>query len=242
MNAKRLAKPALLLRLAAGAVLAMALAQPALANGELSVASEGARVAITDLDLAACEAVAAEAGPNAKAFALDVSDGEAIKAVVAVQPTLSLDLQLDDLPPPDKPRSSYGDVTVSGKGVAANEQDVEHIDLPDDDVAMWAWTEGASAADLQRLQSLRQSGLGVLSRHRDRRGAAAARRALAAGRRRTDAGGVAPDRRRRLVAAGADLAGAPPGQPLRGLGLSRLWQALPALYRIRRLLRGSPHP
>ncbi len=54
-----------------------------------------------------------------------------IKAVVAVQPTLSLDLQLDDLPPPDKPRSSYGDVTVSGKGVAANEQDVEHIDLPD---------------------------------------------------------------------------------------------------------------
>lgn len=49
----------------------------------LLLASEGARVAITDLDLAACEAVAAEAGPNAKAFALDVSDGEAIKAVVA---------------------------------------------------------------------------------------------------------------------------------------------------------------
>ena len=44
MNAKRLAKPALLLRLAAGAVLAMALAQPALAKGELSVAGEGARV------------------------------------------------------------------------------------------------------------------------------------------------------------------------------------------------------
>ena len=43
----------------------------------------------------------------------------------------SVDLQLDDLPQPDKPRSSYGDVTVSGKGVAANEQDVEHIDLPD---------------------------------------------------------------------------------------------------------------
>lgn len=53
-----------------------------------------------------------------------------IKAVPAVQPTLSLDLQLDDLALEDKPRSSYGDVTVSDKGVAANEQDVEHIDLP----------------------------------------------------------------------------------------------------------------
>ena len=49
----------------------------------LLLASEGAKVAITDLDLAACEAVAAEAGPNAKAFALDVADGEAIKATVA---------------------------------------------------------------------------------------------------------------------------------------------------------------
>ncbi|MGQ2930001.1 MAG: SDR family NAD(P)-dependent oxidoreductase [Sphingopyxis sp.] len=49
----------------------------------LLLASEGAKVAVTDLDLAACEAVAAEAGPNAKAFALDVSDGETIKAVVA---------------------------------------------------------------------------------------------------------------------------------------------------------------
>lgn len=49
----------------------------------LLLASEGAKVAVTDLDLAACEAVAAEAGPNAKAFALDVSDGETIKTVVA---------------------------------------------------------------------------------------------------------------------------------------------------------------
>ena len=49
----------------------------------LLLASEGAKVAVTDLDLAACEAVAADAGPNAKAFALDVSDGETIKAVVA---------------------------------------------------------------------------------------------------------------------------------------------------------------
>jgi len=49
----------------------------------LLLASEGGRVAITDLDLAACEAVAAEAGPNAKAFALDVADGEAIKRTVA---------------------------------------------------------------------------------------------------------------------------------------------------------------
>ena len=49
----------------------------------LLLASEGARVAVTDLDLAACEAVAAEAGPNATAFALDVSDGEAIKTSVA---------------------------------------------------------------------------------------------------------------------------------------------------------------
>ena len=48
----------------------------------LLLASEGAKVAVTDLDLAACEAVAAEAGPNAKAFALDVADGEAIKRVI----------------------------------------------------------------------------------------------------------------------------------------------------------------
>lgn len=44
MNAKRLAKPALLFRLAAIAALAMALAQPALAKGEFSVGSEGAKV------------------------------------------------------------------------------------------------------------------------------------------------------------------------------------------------------
>ncbi|WP_447757268.1 SDR family NAD(P)-dependent oxidoreductase [Sphingopyxis fribergensis] len=49
----------------------------------LLLASEGAKVAITDLDLAACETVVAEAGPNAKAFALDVADGEAIKRTVA---------------------------------------------------------------------------------------------------------------------------------------------------------------
>ncbi|KQZ64327.1 3-oxoacyl-ACP reductase [Sphingopyxis sp. Root1497] len=49
----------------------------------LLLASEGAKVAVTDLDLAACEAVAAEAGGNAKAFALDVSNGDAIRTVVA---------------------------------------------------------------------------------------------------------------------------------------------------------------
>ena len=49
----------------------------------LLLASEGARVAVTDLDLAACEGVTAEAGANARAFALDVSDGDAIKRVVA---------------------------------------------------------------------------------------------------------------------------------------------------------------
>jgi len=49
----------------------------------LLLASEGAKVAVTDLNLTACEAVAAEAGPNAKAFALDVSDGETIRTVVA---------------------------------------------------------------------------------------------------------------------------------------------------------------
>lgn len=56
-----------------------------------------------------------------------------IKAIAAAQPTLSLDLHLDDLGPVDKPRSSYGDVTVpsgSTKRAAANEQEVEHIDLP----------------------------------------------------------------------------------------------------------------
>jgi 3-oxoacyl-[acyl-carrier protein] reductase len=49
----------------------------------LLLASEGAKVAVTDLDLAACEAVAAEAGGNARAFALDVADGAAIKRTIA---------------------------------------------------------------------------------------------------------------------------------------------------------------
>jgi 3-oxoacyl-[acyl-carrier protein] reductase len=48
-------------------------------------AQQGANVAVTDLDLAACEAVVAEIvteGGNARAFALDVSDHDAIKQVV----------------------------------------------------------------------------------------------------------------------------------------------------------------
>lgn len=46
-------------------------------------AAEGAHVAVTDLDLGACEAVAAECGSGARAYALDVSDGEAITRTVA---------------------------------------------------------------------------------------------------------------------------------------------------------------
>ena len=46
-------------------------------------ASEGAKVAVTDLDLAACEAVAASCGANARAYALDVADKDAIARVVA---------------------------------------------------------------------------------------------------------------------------------------------------------------
>jgi 3-oxoacyl-[acyl-carrier protein] reductase len=46
-------------------------------------AAEGAKVAVTDLDLAACEAVAAECGEHARAYALDVADKEAIARVVA---------------------------------------------------------------------------------------------------------------------------------------------------------------
>lgn len=45
-------------------------------------ASEGARVAVTDVDLEACEAVAAECGENARAYALDVADRAAIDHVV----------------------------------------------------------------------------------------------------------------------------------------------------------------
>ncbi|MBX7531384.1 SDR family oxidoreductase [Qipengyuania sp. 1XM1-15A] len=45
-------------------------------------ASEGAKVAVTDLDLAAYEAVAEECGGDARAYALDVSDKDAIQAVV----------------------------------------------------------------------------------------------------------------------------------------------------------------
>lgn len=46
-------------------------------------AAEGAHVAVTDLDLAACDAVAAECGPNARAYALDVADTNAIAQTVA---------------------------------------------------------------------------------------------------------------------------------------------------------------
>ncbi|MEW6577548.1 MAG: SDR family NAD(P)-dependent oxidoreductase, partial [Pseudomonadota bacterium] len=49
-------------------------------------ASEGAKVAVTDLDQAACDSVVAEIeanGGKAKAFALDVSNADAINDVVA---------------------------------------------------------------------------------------------------------------------------------------------------------------
>ena len=45
-------------------------------------AAEGAKVAVTDLDQAACEEVARECGLNARPNALDVSDADAIKRVV----------------------------------------------------------------------------------------------------------------------------------------------------------------
>ena len=47
------------------------------------LAAEGAKVAVTDLDLVACQEVARECGTNARPYALDVADGEAIKHVVA---------------------------------------------------------------------------------------------------------------------------------------------------------------
>ena len=46
-------------------------------------AAEGARVAVTDLDLTACEAVVSECGENARAYALDVADKDAIAKVIA---------------------------------------------------------------------------------------------------------------------------------------------------------------
>ena len=52
----------------------------------LLFASEGAKVAVTDLDQAACDAVVAEIvteGGEAQAFVLDVSDHDAIKRVTA---------------------------------------------------------------------------------------------------------------------------------------------------------------
>ena len=45
-------------------------------------AEEGARVAVTDLDLLACQEVARECGTNALPYALDVSDYDAIRNVV----------------------------------------------------------------------------------------------------------------------------------------------------------------
>ena len=46
-------------------------------------AAEGAKVAVTDLDLKACEEIAAECGAKARAYALDVADKDAIAQVVA---------------------------------------------------------------------------------------------------------------------------------------------------------------
>jgi len=46
-------------------------------------AAEGAHVAVTDIDMAACEAVAQECGGNARAYELDVSDKHVIANVVA---------------------------------------------------------------------------------------------------------------------------------------------------------------
>ena len=47
------------------------------------LAAEGAKVAVTDLDLASCAGVAAECGDDARPYALDVADPDAIKSVVA---------------------------------------------------------------------------------------------------------------------------------------------------------------
>lgn len=47
------------------------------------LASEGAKVAVTDLDLGACQEVARDCGVNARPYALDVSNAETIKTVVA---------------------------------------------------------------------------------------------------------------------------------------------------------------
>lgn len=49
----------------------------------LLFASEGAAVAVVDLDLAAAQAVAGECGGGAKGYALDVADGAAIVSTVA---------------------------------------------------------------------------------------------------------------------------------------------------------------
>ena len=49
----------------------------------LLLAAEGAKVAVTDLDQTACDAVAEECGSSARAYALDVSDADAISSSVA---------------------------------------------------------------------------------------------------------------------------------------------------------------
>lgn len=49
----------------------------------LLFAAEGARVAVVDLDAEGAAQVAAECGPHARAYALDVSDGAAIAETVA---------------------------------------------------------------------------------------------------------------------------------------------------------------
>ena len=95
------------------------------------LASEGARVAVTDLDLASCAGVAAECGDDARPYALDVGDAEAIKTGV------------------DQIAADFGgiDILVNNAGVSS----FAPLDAGDEYDAIWARALGIMLTAHQRM-------------------------------------------------------------------------------------------
>ena len=95
------------------------------------LASEGARVAVTDLDLASCAGVAAECGDDARPYALDVGDAEAIKTGV------------------EKIAADFGgiDILVNNAGVSS----FAPLDAGDEYDAIWARALGIMLTAHQRM-------------------------------------------------------------------------------------------
>lgn len=102
-------------------------------------ASEGAKVAVTDLDQSACDEVAKECGNGAIGYALDVSDKQAIERVVA-----KVASDLDGI-----------DILVNNAGISRHAA----LDLGEDYEDIW---DGALAVMLTAQQRMVRSALPFL--------------------------------------------------------------------------------